>query len=506
MISPEVHSDLIYRTASSHPQKITQPTREQKTRISPGAVSSGKQKRKKTRNKIYASSRFLLRYHFPRKVAIYFAHVVAGASQVASSENMAATKQFRDPSRIAPQPVVQPGVSALASGAFLSLRLWTDSAGSGPLFAADAVPAACFALDLVSASEGSLVESQEDILVAGFPSIQPAIAAARRLQWGIQGISETDTGQSTAVAALIQSAAEMSEGNSRELLDRSAPGQILLSERASHLYEKLPGVLLRPVNDAPLRELLWRGPDDQSTPLFDEQMFAHLLELQGLEYQPFEPPPALELDAFDPEPYQTGVAAPPESFTLSSILADPAKKRYVLIGLGVAAALLLIVLGLHFSHGGNTQPVTQPTGATTPQAIENLSPAANLTPSANAGSSPSQDRSKHATLPVAEKAKTPAGQSGQPVLPKSVAIKTPEPQPVQPPAPKVVEVPQSSKSNCDLDSSQIGGALDQAEKSLARGKYDAAQRQFRDVLACEPGNSRARSGLERVRQAREAED
>ena len=58
---------------------------------------------------------------------------------------------------------------------------------------------------------------------------------------------------------------------------------------------------------------------------------------------------------------------------------------------------------------------------------------------------------------------------------------------------------------CDLDANLIPKALDQAEKSRDQGNYDAAVRQFRSVLACEPDNPRARSGLERVLFAKQTE-
>jgi len=56
---------------------------------------------------------------------------------------------------------------------------------------------------------------------------------------------------------------------------------------------------------------------------------------------------------------------------------------------------------------------------------------------------------------------------------------------------------------CVLDPALISKALDQAERSRDQGKYDAAERQFRSVLACEPDNATARNGLERVLLAKQ---
>jgi hypothetical protein len=74
-------------------------------------------------------------------------------------------------------------------------------------------------------------------------------------------------------------------------------------------------------------------------------------------------------------------------------------------------------------------------------------------------------------------------------------------------APKVVPESQPEKphGSCGLDPSQYAAELEQADKSLSRGKYTDAQRQFGAVFECEPGNARAREGLERVKRQRDAE-
>jgi hypothetical protein len=63
-----------------------------------------------------------------------------------------------------------------------------------------------------------------------------------------------------------------------------------------------------------------------------------------------------------------------------------------------------------------------------------------------------------------------------------------------------------AKGRCDLDQNQLGGQIEQAETSLARGRYKDAQRQFNSVLACEPGNARAQEGINRVHMAQSAEN
>jgi hypothetical protein len=57
-------------------------------------------------------------------------------------------------------------------------------------------------------------------------------------------------------------------------------------------------------------------------------------------------------------------------------------------------------------------------------------------------------------------------------------------------------------TNCNLPANAIPDYLKNAERNRSRGAYRDAERQFSAVLACEPANSLAREGMERVRRAR----
>jgi len=89
-----------------------------------------------------------------------------------------------------------------STDANLSLRLWTASGGAGltPSNWESESPAVCLTLDLIAASEGTVVARQGGDLVAAFPSLPSAIQAARRLQWAFQGFSEAESAQAAAVA------------------------------------------------------------------------------------------------------------------------------------------------------------------------------------------------------------------------------------------------------------------------------------------------------------------
>lgn len=63
----------------------------------------------------------------------------------------------------------------------------------------------------------------------------------------------------------------------------------------------------------------------------------------------------------------------------------------------------------------------------------------------------------------------------------------------------------TSGESCQLIPTDVIRHLQRAERDSGNGKYDDAERLYNDVLACEPNNERARTGLEHTRKARAAE-
>jgi len=54
---------------------------------------------------------------------------------------------------------------------------------------------------------------------------------------------------------------------------------------------------------------------------------------------------------------------------------------------------------------------------------------------------------------------------------------------------------------CELAPSDVEARLRRAEKNRGAGNYESAEREYQDVLACQPNNEQARAGLERTRRA-----
>jgi serine/threonine protein kinase len=62
--------------------------------------------------------------------------------------------------------------------------------------------------------------------------------------------------------------------------------------------------------------------------------------------------------------------------------------------------------------------------------------------------------------------------------------------------------PEIDAGNCQLLSSDIAIYLGMADRNRARGKYVDAEREYNDVLSCEPRNDRALAGLNRTKEAK----
>ncbi len=405
---------------------------------------------------------------------------------------MGTTSQIRGPAQAAAQ------VSSPAEGkpstftAFLSVRIWASSE-SGPLLWESGAAAVCLAADLIAASEGAQVSSQGGVLVAGFPSIQPAVSTARRLQWAVQGFSEAEDLRGTSVAVLVHSADDISSetggGGVQDALEQTGPGQILLTGKASQLFEDLPGFSMQAIEGSGLRELLWRHPESQSSRSADDRFITQTIRQQGLEDELFIEPEQpvtpdedlfLEADSGTPVPVRPGLLR---------------RRSTWLIAGGCAAAFLLGAVAIYHPAKDEPRPAPKapaPSAMTTPPAAPAVHPAAEIpkSPSSTAAS-PAQ------TVPETpvERPKRP---ERKPQPPTEAVVPKPEPKPPEPPR-------ERPGGKCDLEPDEISGTIDRAEKSFGRGQYSAALRQFGAVVECEPGNGRAREGLERVRRAMAAE-
>ena len=64
------------------------------------------------------------------------------------------------------------------------------------------------------------------------------------------------------------------------------------------------------------------------------------------------------------------------------------------------------------------------------------------------------------------------------------------------------EAPAQAGAGCELSASDLPVRLNRADRNSAHGNYDSAELEYLAVLACQPNNEQARSGLERTRKAK----
>jgi hypothetical protein len=411
---------------------------------------------------------------------------------------MAASTQSRKHERAAEQSATRTQGIAAPREACLSIRLWMASGNSEPLPSLweNESPAACLLLDLIAASEGIPASRQGDVLTATYPTFQTAVFAARRLQWAVQGFSEAERLQATSLALLVHSQEEEHGETIAEdafhSLEQAAPGEILLTEKASQPFDRLPGIPLQVASGDGLWELEWRAPESQSTRSYDEEILAQLVEQQGGQASP-------------PERHEQQLAAEADyaGQAEADYMREPenarGSSRGKMVGLAVAALVVVGAVIFYFTQGKSNPAPAPDQAQTQSQSEQQPAPAAHGGPASPSGPSARPAKQERNGAPAA--AKTPQNPAKAEVKPPPAVVPAPE---RERPAPKPAEPAPSRASNngrCDLESSQINGQIDQAEKNQGRGKYAAAIRQFIAVLACDPGNARAKQGLERARNA-----
>lgn len=393
--------------------------------------------------------------------------------------------------------------------AFLSIRLWNtgENGETVPLYWDSGAAAVCLTADVIAASEGQPVSSDSGVLVTSFHSDHLAISAARRLQWAIQGFSENTDLQGISVAVLVHSAEELSTGSEgdalRGALDQATGGQILLTEKASQFFEDLPGFASQTLDGTGLRELQWRSPESNSTRVFDEQWLTNYIQQHGLEEQLSEaPPPAVAPDA----PWKADSSAEDERGP-GSMFSNP--KMLWIIG-GVCAAALAVGAVLYFTRSGDKQSTQvvdthpTPTNPTAPSAGGGqttgegnpTSPDPGHTPQIptqghHPDNPPPPDKPGHLRNDLKHPRENQPGTT-PPVTPQVPPTDTP---PVVPP--KEIK----DRSGCNLERDQWDLVIQAGWKSYNKADYGRAVKQFGSVLACDPGNGKAKEGFDRARGA-----
>jgi len=362
----------------------------------------------------------------------------------------------------------------------LSLRLRTQDSSGYPADVSwtGSAPAAALAVDLLSVSGGALDPPQSAVLSGRFSNLQSALLAARRLQWGLQGLAES--AQSPGVAASIAVHSDAAPGAAAPFLERLAPGQVIVEGSLVEAVQALPGAVLRETADGRWRELLWRSAETSSGFSADEQSVLGLIRAMGRE----DPcPPAVEAPrpptATTAATPVTGAFEPSESLGRSRLEPEPpagfARFKWLIVGGAAAVVVLVAILVIPGIVSGSHGKVPAQSADTSTKTVAPPAPS-----------------------PAAAVAPTPP-----PMPEKPQNVKQPGKPAKQPKADQKSETPAQKPTvtgPCPLTEAEIPRSLNRAEQYMYAGKLEEAQAMYQRVLPCSLAHDKAAEGLQRVRQ------
>jgi hypothetical protein len=352
--------------------------------------------------------------------------------------------------------------------------------------------------------------------VAAFPGILPAVLTARRLQWALIGFSEADASGGTAAAVLVHAAADLTatENGSASLtpLETATRGQILLTSQAGENLRDLPGLPLQAASETGLCELDWRSSEPAPARAADEETLSRFIQMNGLENEiPARPPepPVSPADAVPAGAIRGSSDLPVATEDEDLDSRHRRRPRLLLIFVCAAAILLIVAAVFAINHRKAPEQATAaPSQASSANASESGQVAGEAQPlpsepvkSVPPTSAAARDESASPGAKPGKLKESAAGNSSSFNAAESRYSKSKSVEGHAEPADQITPSPKGSQpkattAKCDLDAALLPKMLEQAERSREQGNYPAALRQFHAVLACDPNNARARSGLD----------
>ena len=404
-------------------------------------------------------------------------------------KKMANLRQDRVPAPTLPRasvPGAQNGAGAAPRTIVLSLRLRVQNSSGSSADVSWAVdsPAVALCLDVLSASGGAPDPPQGAILPVMFFNLQSAILAARRVQWAMQGLTESAGSTIDAAIAIHQVEDPAGEG-STAALPTAAPGQLLVRANIAQAMQQLPGFSIGQTGDGDWRSLEGRTTDARSDVSADEQSLLGFIRALGREdpvAREVEPPHTAPVPAAP----VTGTYQPPEGLGRTNVEPEAApaagRMKWLIFGGAAAVVVLLAVLVIpRFLSGNHAGAPAQNPGPTPAQSSGPTAPVAS--PSPNPSTTPVSDKPR-ASKPVSKPPRLPK--------PESQDDGTTETQ-AQPP-------PKPAAGSCDLTEGELPRSLSRAEGLMYAGKLAEAQAAYQRVLGCPSAREKAVEGLQRVKQ------
>lgn len=360
----------------------------------------------------------------------------------------------------------------------LAVRLRTrDSVGAqADISWAGDSPAAALCTDVISASSGAPESPQGAVLRSRFFSLQSALLTVRRLQWAVKGLEESaGTSEITALMA-IYSPNDAGAGAVASLLEKCAPGQVLIGSSLAEAVQQLPNADLGGTRPGDWREFLWRTAETPPSLEKDEESLLGLIRALGREDPVGSVPEAARSTTATPV---FSAAELSEGLGRSHVEPEPVpvftRFKWLIVGGAVAVVVLIAALVIPGMVSGNRgKSATQVPEAPAKTAPASPQPAA-VPPSPAASEKPRESRQLSRSAKLA-KAEVKAGPNTEAAAPKVPA------------------------GTCDLTEADIPRSLNRAESYMYAGKLAEAQAMFQRVLGCPSAHDKALEGLQRVRQ------
>ena len=330
-------------------------------------------------------------------------------------------------------------------------------------------------LDVLTSSGGVPGAENAEYLAASFPDLVTGLQCARRIQWALEGLTESEAFRGAAAAMLMAACDESGRYAAPSDQDWIGvdPGKVVLKPEVFEALDGVPGIALGGATAAGLREWVWKSAAGHADFAADEQVVQEMLRAAGQS---------------DPAPVADGAGdAPTRMFTHAAAVAArtddaqpaaaglPFLKSKAMVA-GAAAALLIVVAVVFFLT--RKAPVQSAAPTQTPA----VAPAAGSMPSTAAPAATGPATEAHANPATSPQKHTKLG---------DLFKKGPTPDKTTP-APVV--------SRCDLSEEEIQRSLTRADRYMHDGDLADARAAYQHVLGCSSAHERAQAGLVRIQR------
>jgi hypothetical protein len=341
------------------------------------------------------------------------------------------------------------------------------------------------------------VGAHEYVHAQGFADLGKALAASRALQVAFEGFrSAVPSGRANVSVVLdslgpeeAQTAHTGPSVEQKDLLDSARPSQVLITQA---FYKRIAHCQPLALRSFPARagvyEFLWTS-EERLNELQAEAEFMPTLVIEAAQAAApvntviYQATPAAEPR---PRDFEQPPAFEQPSLEHRALAKAQLRKRMLIIS---SVAAILIIIGYlviwHAFPGHRPKEVGR-------RVLPPDYPVANSSPPPSA-TVPSISPSPNP--PVAPPSPKPTDEAKRPAIAPPAVSHAPNPTSadgVIKPAPRVHE--------CSI-AGLIPNYLSLAETNRNRGQYDAAIRQYNEVLGCEPNNREAQDGLRRTKDA-----